>query len=125
VKEETRKGPIVFARQVIMYLSVNFKAGSYETIAEKLGGLDHSTVSHAVNVIKNYIDTDKVKKGKIEYYETLISKVIPMMKRVDDINDIVATLEKHISKLEQRCINMSLLVNHLNGNNKDKAENAA
>lgn len=108
VKEETRKKEVVFARQLIMYFCVLFKVGSYAYIADIFGGKDHATVSHSIKAINNYIDTDKRKKGKIEYYDMLIRKVIHLKTKTDDLKDLLKPLEKEISDLEQRCINLTL-----------------
>jgi hypothetical protein len=108
VKEETRKKEVVFARQLIMYFCMKFKVGTQAAVGEMLGNKDHATVLHAIKSINNYMDTDKAKKGKIEYYEMLIRKVIHLKTKTDNLKDLLKPLEKEISELEQRCINLTL-----------------
>lgn len=110
IKVETRKGEIVYARQLIMYFSVLFKAGSYSSIGEKLGGKDHATVNHAIKAINNFIDTDKNRRSRIEYYKKLIEKVLFLSKKTVDLKAAMEPLEKEISALEQRCINLTVQV---------------
>lgn len=110
VKGETRKGEIVFARQLIMYFSVQNKVGTYAFIAECLGGMDHATVNHSLKVIKNYITTDKAKKSKIDYYTQLLGKVIILATKKDQLIDLLKPLEEEISALEARCINLNIQV---------------
>lgn len=113
IKLETRKGEIVYARQLIMYFSVLFKAGTYGFIGEKLGGKDHATVNHALKTINNYIHTDKIRRAKIEYYKKLIEKVLLLSQKTVDLKAAMEPLEKEISALEQRCINLTLQIGFL------------
>lgn len=108
VKQETRKEEIVYARQLIMYFCVMFKVGSYVFIGNLVGGKDHATVSHALKTIENYCDTDKIKKAKIDYYESLIRKVIKLTEKTENLKDVLKPLEEEISLLEQRCINLTI-----------------
>lgn len=110
---ETRKAEVVFARQMIMYFSVSFKAGTLAWIGERTGGKDHATVLHSVKAINNYIDTDSRKRAKISYYRALIEKVIRLSKKTVDLKAAMEPLEKEISALEQRCINLTLQVSFL------------
>ena len=110
VKQETRKGEIVYARQLIMYFSVLNDVGTYKWIGEQLGGKDHATIIHAVKVINNYRDTDKTKKAKIDYYEKMIDKIKGLNKQGELVKTLVRPLEKEISELEARCINLTLQI---------------
>jgi len=108
MKEETRKEEVVYVRQLIMYFCRKYNIGSLRAIGEMTAGKDHATVSHSVKTINNYIDTDKVKKVQIEYYDMLLGKVLTLAKQKDDLKELMKPLEKEISELEQRCINLTL-----------------
>jgi len=63
---------LVFTRQLIFYFCHELKLGSDKYIGSKFG-MDHVTVLHSAKVIKNYIDTDKLKAEKIrEYWKTIL-----------------------------------------------------
>jgi len=102
VKTATRKSEIVFARQLIIYFSVLYKVGSYAVIGGFVGGKDHSTVCHSIETIQNYIETDKVKRMKIEYYSGLIDKVLGLAKKTDDLKGILRPLEMEVSELTKK-----------------------
>jgi hypothetical protein len=110
VKEENRKQEVVFARQLIMYFCRMFNVGSLAAVGELMGNKDHATVGHAVKTIKTYLEVSKAKKAKIEYYEMLIRKVIHLKSKTDGFKDLLNPLEKEISELEQRCINLQLQI---------------
>jgi hypothetical protein len=112
IKAETRKGEIVYARQLIMYFSADYKTDSYAVIAGELG-LDHATVNHAIKVITNYIDTDKVKCAKINNYRRLLDKLSYFSQRAIDLEKMLSPLEKEISELEQRVLNLTIQIGFL------------
>lgn len=107
IREKTRKSEIVYTRQLIMYFCKKYNVDSYKTIASEYGQ-DHATMSHAIKTIENYIDTDKLKKTKIEYYHKIIEQVVKLSKKGEDIKKMIAPLEKQISEMETRCINLTL-----------------
>ena len=115
IREETRKSEVVYTRQLIMYFGRKYKVGSLYFIGDLLGQ-DHATVSHAVKTINNYLDTDKAKKAKIEYYDKIIERVIVLNKKGEDIKAIIDPIEKQISELEARCINLTLQLSFLKTN---------
>ena len=102
VKTPTRKAEILFARQLIIYFAVKYKSGTYAVIGSLVGGKDHSTVVHSIDTIKNYIETDKLKRAKIEYYDTLIGKVLSIAKKADDLKEIFRPIEQEISDLTKK-----------------------
>lgn len=102
VKQVTRKSEIVFARQLIIYFAVKYKTGTYATVGSLVGGKDHSTVCHSLEIINNYIETDKAKRAKIEYYDDLIGKVLGLAKKTDDLKDIFRPLEQEVSELTKK-----------------------
>lgn len=113
VKEKTREERILYTRQLIMYFCRLFKVGSLSQVGSHFDGengqlKDHATVIHACKVIENYIDTDKIKRAKIEYYCKIINQVISLSKKGEDIKKIIEPIEKQISELEARCINLTL-----------------
>lgn len=66
IKEHTRKGTIVYDRQLVMYFLNEKTKLSFAKIGEICGGFDHTTAMHACKTIKNYIATDKEKRAQIE-----------------------------------------------------------
>ena len=107
VKEKTRKASIMFARQLVMYFCKEHKIGTLQVIGDNYG-LDHATVLHAIRVIENYLELDKRKRIKIEYYRKIIDKVIKLAEKGNDIKEKLRPLEKQISELETRVINLSV-----------------
>ncbi|MCK5536195.1 MAG: chromosomal replication initiator protein DnaA, partial [Bacteroidales bacterium] len=59
LQTDSRKRNVVQPRQIAMYLSKKFTEYSFATIGSRIGRKDHSTVHHACNKVKDYIDTDK------------------------------------------------------------------
>lgn len=102
MKTATRKAEILFTRQLVIYFCVRYKVASYDVIGQKVGGKDHSTICHTVDAIENYIETDKVKRAKIEYYDNLIDKVCGLAKKTDDLKDILRPLEMEVSDLTKK-----------------------
>lgn len=66
IMENTRKRPIVQARQIVMYYSKKYTKASLQSIGFQCGNKDHATVLHACKTVKNLIDTDKTFKSYIE-----------------------------------------------------------
>lgn len=112
IKVNDRDGDLVFARQLIFYFAVENKCGTLEWIGSKYKR-DHATVLHSVKTIKNYIDTDKVKRQRIEYYKSLIDKVKNLLPKTDEISNMLSPLSSQISDLESRCINLTLQITFL------------
>ena len=102
VKQPTRKAEIVFTRQLIAYFAVKYKTGTLAAIGSLLGGKDHATVFHSLETINNYIETDKAKRAKIEYYDALIGKVLSVAKKTDDLKDIFRPLEQEVAELTKK-----------------------
>lgn len=109
VKTHTRKGEVVFTRQLIFYFSRMYQVGSLENIACRYGW-DHATVVHSVKTINNYLRTDKHKTAKIDYYNSLIKKLKDLLPNVDKIANIIDPISKQISELEARSINLGLQI---------------
>jgi chromosomal replication initiator protein len=64
-----RQKVYVLPRQIGMYLSRKLTPSSFPEIGTSFGGRDHSTVIHAVNKVKNLIESDKSIKEIIESIE--------------------------------------------------------
>lgn len=112
VKVNDRDVELVYARQLIFYFARRYDCGTLKWIGERYGR-DHATVMHSIKSIENYIDTDKVKKGRIDYYKELIDKVKGLLPKGDEINKMLSPLSKQLSELESRCINLSLQISFL------------
>jgi len=108
----TQRAEIVFARQTIMFFAVELKIGTYAFIASRYGQ-DHATASHAIKTINNYIDTDKEKRGKINYYRGALKAAERVSARIEGLLGMFAELDNKLAELEQRYINLQLLVKNL------------
>ena len=125
INEDNRKEENVFCRQLIMYFAYERNIGSLRIIGGKFGK-DHATVSHAINAIKNYIDTDRDKRNVIEAYSKKIDDIEridalrnQMSEIIDDLRKDILKLEKNILQVEQRLINVRISVdNTMNQINK-------
>ena len=103
VFNKTRELKIIFARQLIQYFCYEFKVGSYKLIGEQTGNKDYSTVIHSCNVIKNYIETDKIKAKKIKLYREKIKKVIVISEHViENIEQLITRLEKKLTLAKKK-----------------------
>lgn len=123
----SRSGELVFARQLIFYFCHELKLGSDRFIGSKFG-MDHVTVLHSAKVIKNYIDTDKLKAEKIrEYWETILrykdkeSTEINIFVLDDtlrkDINltsRLIDDLERKLIAAKAKFVELQKIVNKLN-----------
>lgn len=57
IKSKTRKKAIVIARHVAMYLAKQYTKHSLKSIGQYCGGRDHSTVIHALQTVKDMLET--------------------------------------------------------------------
>lgn len=73
IKSPKKNKPLVFARQVCMFLARELTSCSFPDIGSKIGGRDHSTVIYANNKIKRLKETDKM---IMETLEELNSKLL-------------------------------------------------
>ena len=108
----TRKAKVLFARQMIMYFADEFAIGTYEMIASRYEQ-DHATFSHTKKVINNYIDTDKFKRGKIAYHRGVLCGVQRVSRKIDALLAMFNILDKELAGLEQRYLNLQILVENL------------
>jgi len=112
ISEDNRKEENVYCRQLIMYFAKTKKLGSFQVIGN-LFRKDHATVIHAVNTIKNYIETDRYQRNKIEEYSKKIDDIdrINLLKK--QMTKITGELEKELSALERRTINIRLSIDNI------------
>jgi len=75
ITSKSRKGELVYCRQLIMYFAKQKKVGSLNFIGQKLNR-DHATVLHAINSIQNYIETSRIKRDDINEYQKKIDNII-------------------------------------------------
>ncbi|PKN76324.1 MAG: chromosomal replication initiator protein DnaA [Deltaproteobacteria bacterium HGW-Deltaproteobacteria-10] len=69
LKAHNKNKNMVYARQIVMYLSRKLTSHSFPDIGEKIGGRDHSTVIYANNKILKAIETDSKLKNLIKEIE--------------------------------------------------------
>jgi chromosomal replication initiator protein len=72
IKAHNKNKNIVFARQIVMYLSRKLTNYSFPDIGQKIGGRDHSTVIYANNKILNSLKTDVKLKFLIQEVEDIL-----------------------------------------------------
>jgi chromosomal replication initiator protein len=70
---KTRKGEIVVARHISMYLARKLTKNPLVTIGAKCGNKDHATVLHACKSISNSCDTNKAFRHDVEEIEKRIT----------------------------------------------------
>lgn len=70
---KTRKGEIVMARHISMYLARKLTKSSLVTIGAKCGNKDHATVLHACKSISNSCETNKNFRRDVEEIEKKIT----------------------------------------------------
>ena len=68
-----RKKEIVKPRQIAMYLMRSETNVSYPNIGERLGGRDHTTVMHAVEKIKEDLETNKILEQEVRLIKEKLS----------------------------------------------------
>jgi chromosomal replication initiator protein len=71
---KTRKHEVVLARQVAMYLAKHLTNMSLKTIGSHFGGRDHTTVLHSIQMIDNYLDTDRTVTQAVEHLRKKVSR---------------------------------------------------
>ena len=69
----TRRGPVVQARQIAMFLAQKHTDMSTSKIGAMIGKRNHTTVLHSIHIVTNQMEQDKNLKQKIEEIETKIA----------------------------------------------------
>lgn len=67
LREKNRSKEVAHCRQVAMYIAKSYTNHSLKTIGLHFGGRDHSTVIHAINLIKKNKQKDKTLDNDINY----------------------------------------------------------
>lgn len=73
IDSRSRKQPISYIRQLIIYLSSIHTEASQIQIGLNVGGRNHTTVIHSINQIKNLIDTDQKTRDDVKEIEKLLA----------------------------------------------------
>lgn len=76
ISSRGRKGHIVEARQMAMYFIRKFTRLSLKQTGLEFGGLDHSTVIHAVHTVDNTLTYDKLYVRKFKDVEKMIKQTL-------------------------------------------------
>lgn len=74
ILSQSRKQPIVQARQIAMYLASKHTKMSYARIGVIIGNRNHATVLHSCRTVEDCIHIDKAFKAKVEEIERLLKK---------------------------------------------------
>ena len=72
IDSRTRRQPISYIRQLIIYISSKYTAESQVQIGLNVGGRNHATVLHSINQIKNLIETDDKTRSDVNAIENLL-----------------------------------------------------
>ena len=72
IKAHNKNKNVVFARQIVMYLSRKLTNYSFPDIGQKIGGRDHSTIIYAYNKITNSIKVDNNIKSLVQELEDVL-----------------------------------------------------
>ena len=113
VRQNTRKGEIVFARQLLMYFTWLTKCGTQEEIGSRYAGRDHATVVHAVKMINNYIETDKHKAKLIGEYHNAIGGVISVLFELEILKEAITPIKTEIEELKDKALLIQSLSNNI------------
>lgn len=73
VDSRTRKQPVSYVRQLIIYLASQHTDTSQIQIGLNIGGRNHATVIHSINQIKNLIETDDKTRDDIKEIEAMLN----------------------------------------------------
>lgn len=112
IKDKRRNGELLYPRQLIMYFAKEFKLGSLAEIARPFGR-DHATVINSCKSIKNYIDTDKHKRERIEEYREKITGVKKVMGLIEVLKKEVENIDKDISEVGIKFVNLQLSLQNI------------
>ena len=55
----TRKRPVVNARQITMYFAKKYTKLSFQRIGDYFNGFDHTTIIHSCQTVEDLMDSDK------------------------------------------------------------------
>ncbi|MCJ7447956.1 MAG: hypothetical protein MUO72_09695 [Bacteroidales bacterium] len=112
---KTRKGEMVFARQLCWYFGVNYTILSLSKLGRNFNR-DHSTVINGVKTIQNYIDTNYKEISKlINYLKNLLglNKELPegivTINKISDNSFIIVLNTVELKKNNLTDLNMELL----------------
>jgi chromosomal replication initiator protein len=61
-----RTQEVAIARQVVMYIARTLTGMSLKAIGRAVGGRDHSTVIHAVKLVRDTMDTDSDFRAQVD-----------------------------------------------------------
>jgi chromosomal replication initiator protein len=70
---KTRRQDIVYPRQICIYVLRDFLNVSYQSIGEKLGGRDHTTIMHSYEKVKKEKDTNPNLNKELEEIKQILA----------------------------------------------------
>ncbi len=68
----SRKRPLAYIRQLVIYFGHKYTELSSVQIGKQIGGRNHATVIHSINLIKNLKDVDEQVRNDIDELDNLI-----------------------------------------------------
>lgn len=74
--KKTRKPEYNFPRQLYAYFCQKYCKISLSKIASYINKKNHATMCHSKKVIENYIDTDKIVKRQVNYFDNIFKNRI-------------------------------------------------
>jgi chromosomal replication initiation ATPase DnaA len=72
IKSERRTAPVVYARQIAMYLCKYLTTKSYPEIGRRLGGRDHTTVLHGHRKVESLLPKDWLLAYDVAHVEAML-----------------------------------------------------
>lgn len=99
IVSKTRKREILYCRQIVHYLLLNYTLLSSSEIGKNVGGKDHATVLNSSKSVKNLISTDKLfSKGLVEIEKRFLIGL--------DKNDFRKIKEEELKEIKEvkKCI---------------------
>jgi len=101
LQSTSRKEELVYARQLIMFLSVKLQLGTLTEIGSYFNR-DHATVIHAVKCIDNYKFADIIKKKTILNYEKKFESIKIINQKLGVFDREIELIKHEINVLELR-----------------------
>lgn len=74
IQTQSRKREIVLARQITMYFAKKYTDSSFAHIGKVVGNKDHATVVHAVNTVKDQMETNKSFRATMDTLEVSLKQ---------------------------------------------------
>jgi hypothetical protein len=99
---KTRKRKIVEIRQQSYYFCRKYTREGTESIGKAIGNKDHVTVLYSYEKVRNYIETDKTYRARIEEIEEKI------LKHIEKKNQVLISQDEIIEEIREKLLTLLL-----------------